>query len=104
MAIWLNDQMEKREIGQIGEGIACKYLKKQGFEIIERNYLRKCGELDVVAFRKPVVHFIEVKTVSREREWVDVNHETWRPEDNVHVHKLRRLRRVIQLYLVERHT
>ncbi len=42
------------------------------------------------------VHFVEVKTVSYET--------TYRPEDNVHEQKLRRLSRVIQAYLISHGT
>ena len=93
--------MDKKEIGRMGEDIASRFLVKQGYKILERNFLRKYGEIDVVALKGDITHFIEVKTVSREA----VNHETgdyWRPEENVHPYKLARLRRVIQVYLINR--
>lgn len=97
--------MDKKEIGQIGEDIACKFLMKRGFRIIDRNYLRKCGEIDVVVEKDELLHFIEVKTVSRENLKTIPNkviHETYRPEDNIHLFKIKRLKRVIQLYLIEK--
>lgn len=74
---------------------------KRGFEIVERNYLRKWGEIDIIAQKGHKLHFIEVKTVSHPH----VPHETgdldqYRPEDNIHPWKLRRLSRVIQTYLL----
>jgi len=42
------NRTEKRKLGDIGENIACDFLKSRGFEIIERNYLRKWGEIDIV--------------------------------------------------------
>ncbi|MSR87899.1 MAG: hypothetical protein EXS69_01895 [Candidatus Zambryskibacteria bacterium] len=86
---------EKRKIGDIGENIACDFLKKRGFEIVERNYLRKWGEIDIIAKKADIIRFIEVKTVT---------HVTsgYRPEDNVHHWKLKRLGRTIQTYLLHK--
>jgi putative endonuclease len=89
---------EKRRIGDIGEELACKYLERKGFRVIERNYLRKWGEIDIVAEKGPLLSFIEVKSVSRESS----AEGTWRPEENVHPAKLKRLHRVIQTYLLDR--
>ena len=50
-------------IGQIGEDLACKYLEKNGYKIIERNkrYSRFC-EIDIIAQEKNTIVFVEVKT------------------------------------------
>ena len=87
-----------REKGNLGEEIACRFLVKRGFEIVERNYLKKWGEIDIVAGKNSFVHFVEVKSVMRKKETVSDFH----PEENVHVLKRGRLRRVIQTYLSER--
>ncbi len=87
-----------REKGDIGEEIACFYLKKHGFLIQERNYLKKWGEIDIIALKEGILNFIEVKSIF-ERGVVDNGH---RPEENVHEFKVRKLRRVIQSYLNER--
>jgi putative endonuclease len=93
---------EKREIGDIGEEIACKFLMKRGFSIICRNYLRKWGELDIVGTKAKKLHFFEVKTVSGSID-TPVSHVTndYRAEDNMHPWKLKRLSRIIQTYLVD---
>src|SRR3989344_2519447 len=57
---------EKQKIGRLGEDIAVKYLENKGFLVIERNYLKKCGEIDVIAKKAGITHFIEVKSVTRE--------------------------------------
>lgn len=92
------------EIGKIGEDLACRFLMKQGFRIIERNYLRKWGELDVVAQAGLRIHFVEVKCVSWETGTDTVSRETnqIRPEDHVTREKLKRLSRAIQTYLADR--
>jgi len=92
-----------KAIGKIGEDTACVFLVKHGFEVIERNHLRKWGEIDIVAKRAKKLYFIEVKSVSCEN-LDNVTHvtETHRPEDNVHFQKRLRLSRVFQTYLSER--
>ncbi len=100
-----NNLTEKRKTGNLGEDLACRYLEKKGFAIIERNYWKKWGEIDIVAKREGKTHFIEVKSVSCENllDSVSKKHiDEYRPEDNVHQWKLQRLSRAIQSYLMER--
>ena len=54
--------MNNKAIGRFGEDIACEYLEGSGFEVIARNYNTRCGEIDVIAERRGMLHFIEVKT------------------------------------------
>lgn len=49
-------------IGKRGEDVAKRYLKKNGYRIIEKNYKTPFGELDFVALDKGILVFIEVKT------------------------------------------
>ena len=86
-----------REKGDFGEEIACVYLKKHGYFVQDRNYLRKWGEIDIVAIKDEILHFIEVKSIFDNGQ--SIGHK---PEENVHELKQRRLRRVIQTYLVDR--
>ncbi len=86
-----------REKGNIGEEIACKYLAGKGFFIQERNYLKKWGEIDIIAVKDKILHFIEVKSVIDQGRGL-----THRPEENVHNLKVRRLRRTIETYLNEK--
>ena len=55
--------MNNRELGNVGEDIACKYLVKSGYEIVERNkhFLKFC-EIDIIAKLKEKYVFVEVKT------------------------------------------
>lgn len=89
-----NINKNSREKGNDGEDIACKYLVGHGFLIQDRNYLKKWGEIDIIAVKDDITHFIEVKSVID-----DGNLNGHRPEDNVHEFKLKKLRRVIQTYL-----
>ncbi|MCR5146526.1 MAG: YraN family protein [Clostridia bacterium] len=55
---------KKQSIGKFGENVACKYLKKNNYKVLDRNFNCSWGEIDVVAFdigNKEVV-FFEVKT------------------------------------------
>ena len=54
----------KQEIGKKGETVAVRYLKKQGYRIIEQNYRSKAGEIDIIAREKQSLVFVEVKTRS----------------------------------------
>lgn len=94
---------QKQILGAIGEDAVCTYLRRKGFDVVDRNYLKKWGELDVVAQKAKKIHFVEVKSVSRSFE--NVPHETqegYRPEDNMHPWKLQRLARTIQSYLLDK--
>ncbi|OHA88200.1 MAG: hypothetical protein A2741_01115 [Candidatus Zambryskibacteria bacterium RIFCSPHIGHO2_01_FULL_43_27] len=93
---------EKRKIGDVGEGIACKFLMKHGYEIVERNYLRKWGEIDIVSKRSGKLIFVEVKTIVGDLSVIRETLDNWRAEDNIHIGKLKRLSRIIQTYLLER--
>lgn len=55
---------EKKSIGKLGEDLACKYLEKNDYKIIDKNFSCRQGEIDIVAydnFNNELV-FIEVKT------------------------------------------
>lgn len=52
---------------KLGEDKACEYLRKIGFKIIERNFRKGYGEIDIVALDRDVLVFIEVKTRTSSR-------------------------------------
>lgn len=54
----------KKVLGKVGEKTAEKYLKKQGYKIIETNYKTPLGEADIICSYKDTLIFIEVKTRS----------------------------------------
>jgi putative endonuclease len=90
----------KRKIGDVGEEVVCNYLKKRGYKVLERNYLKPWGEIDIVAKKAKLLSFIEVKSVTREAS-SGVSRESIRPEENMHPAKLKRLHRAIQTYLLD---
>ncbi|MEK7113734.1 MAG: YraN family protein [Patescibacteria group bacterium] len=87
---------EKQKIGEMGENIAERFLVKHGFSILDRNYTKKWGELDIVAKKDNKIHFIEVKSVTHETD------TSYRAEDNMHPWKMKRLSRTIQTYLLDK--
>ncbi len=92
-------------IGSLGENIACKFLSTKGFSIIQKNYRKKWGEIDVIAEKDHVVHFVEVKSVSRTYRLVNGGNpiDGFMPEENIHPWKIKRLLRTINSYLSEKH-
>jgi putative endonuclease len=96
---------QRKRVGLLGESIAATYLAGKGFSIVERNYRRPWGEIDIIAEKGGVVRFVEVKTVSRET-LPDVTRESpdsgYRPEEMVHEAKLRKVARTAELYMADR--
>jgi putative endonuclease len=82
----------RHRLGQTGEQIACEHLNRLGYEIVERNYRTRWGELDVVAFRGRTLVFCEVKA----------RRVGGAPLDAVHERKQRRVRKMASQWLHER--
>lgn len=51
-----------RAKGNLAEDKACEYLLQNGFYILERNFYSRFGEIDIIALKDDVLHFIEVKS------------------------------------------
>lgn len=88
--------------GKLGEDIAVKYLEKHEYKILDRNYRKPWGEIDIIALenigknqflprQSQELVFVEVKTQNQEFEW--------RPEENITFHKKRQLSRIVTTYL-----
>ncbi len=52
-----------KKIGDLGENIAVVFLEKHGFQIIDRNYRNKIGEIDIIAQKDDFYYIVEVKTL-----------------------------------------
>jgi putative endonuclease len=79
-----------REQGQLGETLALRYLYRQGYDILERNFRCRAGELDLIAYDGPVLAFIEVKARS--------SHEFGTPGDALVPEQQERIRRAAATY------
>jgi len=51
-----------RAKGNQAEDLACGFLDENGFSIVERNFYSCFGEIDIIAFKEDVLHFVEVKS------------------------------------------
>ena len=82
------------ERGGVGESIATRFLIDQGYRIVERNFRMKLGELDIVAFDRDVLCFVEVR--------MRANGEFGHAADTVDGRKRAKVSRAALLYLMVR--
>lgn len=80
--------MHSKAKGNIAEDRACEYLRSQGYRIIDRNFYNRFGEIDIIAFKDNVLHYVEVKS--------GVTYEA--AVNNITRSKLQKLNRTIQTY------
>ena len=52
---------ENSKLGMQAEGLVCDFLRQAGYRVLDRNWRRPWGELDIVAEKNRVIHFVEVK-------------------------------------------
>lgn len=84
----------RKKLGNRGERIAANFLRKQGYQIIEKNYHSLLGEIDIVAKEGESIVFVEVKT----RRSTDFG----LPEEALSYDKRRRLSKLALNYLAHR--
>ena len=89
MNIW--GWFSRKELGDSGEDIAAKHLKKQGMKVLHRNFKTDMGEIDIVAKDGDTVVFVEVKTRTR--------NDRGYPEEAVDRRKLRKIEATGRIYL-----
>ena len=84
---------EKRKIGNLGEDLVANFLLENGYEILDRNYLKPYGEVDIIALKNNIVCFVEVKA----RKNIKYGY----PREAVNYHKQQRIIKASQVYLIE---
>ena len=86
--------MNNKVVGNAGEDLACRYLEKQGYKILERNkhYSRFC-EIDIIAQYKRTTVFVEVKT--RKTDGFGS------PQEAITKSKYENIKKGVQFYLAE---
>ena len=101
--------MNTRELGKLGEKLACEYLVGKGFNILGKNSWISFGEIDIIARKKQslfarffgkadkTLHFVEVKTLLQSFHPEPV--EGYFPEEHVNFAKKQKLRRLAQIWL-----
>lgn len=85
---------ERHILGRKGEDEAVKYLEGQGYKIIERNFLCRQGEIDIIAVDKEYIVFVEIKART--------NTNYGLPSESVTTRKIRHMLKAIQYYLYKR--
>lgn len=88
--------------GVIGEEIALKYLINREFVIIDRNFRKRWGEIDIIAKKDKIIHFIEVKSIIVKNNNLSSLSDRHRPEDNVSGWKIHKIRRMVETYFDEK--
>ena len=83
----------RRALGQLGESLAARELERRGYRIAERNWRCAVGEIDLVAERRGVLVFVEVRTRR--------GGERGTPEESLTPRKQAKLIEVAQTYLEE---
>ena len=82
-----------RTKGSEGEEIAVEYLRTKGYEILEKNYSVKFGEIDLIIAKDNVLVFVEVKLKTTD--------DFGTPEEMIGKGKLAQVQRMAQLYLMQ---
>ena len=84
----------KKQTGDAVEEYCAKYLKKHGFKILDRNYRKPFGEIDIIALKNELLCFVEVKT----RHYNSMT----QPYEAVDYRKRQRIIKAAQAYLTEK--
>lgn len=85
---------DKKAVGTAGEKSACKFIKKEGYRVIEKNYRTKYGEIEIIGIEGDTLCFAEVKSRSRS--------DYGTPEQFVTKHKQKRLWKTASIYIEEK--
>jgi putative endonuclease len=80
-----------RVLGDKGEDLAVKHLKKNGYRILARNYKAPTGEIDIIADDRGILVFIEVKTRTDDL--------FGKPEEAVNMKKQHKIKRTALHYM-----
>lgn len=91
----VKDSASSHTLGRSGEEIALRYLKKKNFRIVAQGFRFRRGEIDIIAYDRNTLVFIEVKTRS--------SREFGPPEESVTPSKQRQIRKMAQGFLALHH-
>lgn len=80
-----------KDVGKDAEGLAADFLRKQGYEILERNFLIRGGEIDIIAREDDYLVFVEVKA--------RYNHKFGLPIESITPWKIKAVLKTGQFYI-----
>lgn len=92
-------QRDTKTTGNLGESIACVFLQKKGLRVLERNFRKPWGEIDIIAEKNGIIRFVEVKSISVPEEGDFSREMEYRPEELVTREKLSKIARTASLYM-----
>jgi putative endonuclease len=82
----------KKEIGNQGENEANDFLLQNGYTILQRNWRYRYWEVDIIATKQNILHFIEVKTRT--------SNNFGYPEASVGIKKMNALKKAAEQFLI----
>lgn len=82
---------QNRAIGRLAENLAAETLIKKGYQILERNFFNRFGEIDIIAQDHNTLVFVEVKA----KKGVEFG----MPEEMVNPYKLNKIRHMAIIYM-----
>ncbi len=91
---------KNRATGNLGEKAAAKYLRRHGYRILERNFVAENNEIDIIAKRKDVIAFVEVKA----RNVKHLGFREARPSSSVTPEKQRKILKAASRYVGYKHS
>src|SRR3989344_2199794 len=83
--------VDKKEFGFYAETVATRYLQQKNYQILDRNYRKPWGEIDIIARDGEIIVFVEVKAKDYG--------VAFNPEVRVDHHKMRKIIKTGSLYL-----
>ena len=86
--------MSTKVRGDIGEELACEYIIKNGYKILERNFRIRGVEIDIIALDGETLVYVEVKTRT--------SYQFGKPEESITFRKLKFLERAAKFWLAKR--
>lgn len=109
----LKTHKRTKSIGNKGELIAYQYFINKGFDVLDRNYRKRRGEVDLICKKDNVLHFIEVKTIKIPKNGFkkgEIGNRTnksqlnlpIRPEDNLSQKKIQQVIKMAEIYRIEK--
>ena len=87
-----NNHMSSVDKGKFGESVAALYLEKQGYQVIEKNFRCRLGEVDIICKKNNQIVFVEVKTRTSDQYGA--------PSEAVTKDKVGKIRKVAALYMM----